>query len=149
MKDYIKTRTNIKLIPTQQSIKNIIDFCKSVDINPVDFINDPHCTIVYSRDIFDVCDIKLPDVELPIVAENLKLHLFDSPDNGLVLVLIFESAVIKDLFNHIKSNYNLRTLFPEIIPHITLVKNLSSNELQDISVPISVMFDKLEMDNGD
>ena len=45
------TRTNIKLVPDSQTIKNICDMLDKNGIHCQEFRNDPHCTIIYSPDI--------------------------------------------------------------------------------------------------
>lgn len=118
-------RTNIKILPDKATITNIDNLLKQHGISGVDFHNDSHCTIIYSPDIIDVNKITLPETELPICGTNAHFEFFDTRDDGIVLVIEFESDVATNIFKYLKQQYNFTTKYNEYRPHITIQKNMT------------------------
>jgi len=145
----MKNRTNIKLVPSQQTILQITALLEYCHLPCHDFIENPHCTIIYSRDVIDVKNITLPLADFPIVGKNARFELFDTKDDGIVLVMEFECEDAKNCFEYMKKTYNLSTRYDEYRAHITMQKNLENP--QNITLPaidFTLCFDKIEMDNG-
>lgn len=120
-----QTRINIKLIPDSNTINRICEILKKHNIPCNDFMNDSHCTIIYSPDIINPNNIILPKYNLPIVGKNAHFEFFDTHDDGIVLVIEFESDVAKNIFQYLKQQYNFATKYNEYRPHITIQKNMT------------------------
>ncbi len=138
----MNTRTNIKLIPDSQTIKNICDVLDKNNIPCQEFRNDPHCTIIYSPDIIDTNKIVFPKIKLPIIGSKAHFEFFDTNDDGIVLVIEFESDIAVNLFRYLKQKYKFTTKYEEYRPHITIQKNMfKKTDLPDID--FNLYFDKL------
>lgn len=138
----MNTRTNIKLIPDSQTIKNICDVLDKNNIPYQEFRNDPHCTIIYSPDIINIDKIVLPKIKLPIIGSKAHFEFFDTNDDGIVLVIEFESDSAVNLFRYLKQKYKFTTKYEEYRPHITIQKNMfKKTDLPDID--FNLYFDKL------
>lgn len=142
-------RTNIKIIPSPQTIAKISDLLDRNNLPHADFDADSHCTVIYSHDIVDIKTISLPLPDFPLIGENARFELFDTKDDGIVLVVEFECEAAKKCFEYMKKTYNLSTRYDEYRAHITMQKNLENS--QNIILPqidFVLEFDKIEMDNG-
>lgn len=135
-------RTNIKLIPDAQTIRNICDLLDKHNIPHQDFLNDSHCTIIYSPDIVNIDDIILPSINMPIVSKKTHFEFFDTSDDGIVLVIEFTSDVATKLFKYLKKRYNFTTKYNDFRPHITIQKNMSA-KLPLPNINFNLYFDTL------
>ncbi len=142
-------RTNIKFIPDAKTITALVKLLEANNIPHNDLINDPHCTIIYSRDIVDINKIVLPEIKYPVIGLYPKLKVLDTKDNGLCMVAIFDCKVAEKLFLEIKQKHNLHTLFDNYMPHITIKKNMIGNNINLPKIPFDLYFDRIKMDNGD
>ena len=80
--------TNIRIIPSSDTIKKITLLSNSFGLPHSDFDSHPHCTIIYSPDFIDADAIKLPKFKIPIIAKNAKLEIFETDSRlGRVLTL--------------------------------------------------------------
>ena len=142
-------RTNIKLTPSEVTQEKITAILQKFNIPHNDFAADPHCTILYSRDIVDVKKITLPPLNFPIVGENAHFELFDTKDDGIVLVIEFECPCAEKCFKYLKQQYDLSTRYPLYRAHITLQKNIADKHIVLPKITFNLLFDKIELDNGD
>jgi len=142
------SRTNIKLVPSAQTIAKITDLLRLHNLPYQDFAADPHCTIIYSRDVVEVKKIKLPVTDFPIVGKNARFALFYTKDDGIVLVVEFECEAAKNCFEYMKKTYNLSTRYDEYRAHITMQKNLADKNIKLPNIDFDLSFDKIEADNG-
>lgn len=143
-----KTRTNIKLIPTAGTVKQIVDMLNSYGIPYDDFIADPHCTVVYSKDIIDVGTIGLPLIKFPITGKSAKFEIFDTRDDGFCLVMVFHCEVAERLHYEIQSKYKLEIAYKDYKPHVTIKKNIANKDMFLSKIPFNLLFDRITMDNG-
>ena len=135
-------RTNIKTLPDENTIKKIYNLLNRHNIPCIDFQKNSHCTIIYSPDIININDVVLPEIELPIIGKNAHFEFFDTHDDGIVLVIEFDSFIVKDLFKYLKEKYKFSTKYDEIRPHITIQKNmLKKTKLPHIN--FDLYFDKI------
>lgn len=141
--------TNIRLIPSFETVTSLVKLLEQNKAPYNDLIEDPHCTIVFSRDIVDINTITLPEIKYPIVGINPKFEIFETKDNGLCLMVVFDCKVAEALFLQIKQKHNLRTLFDNYMSHITIKKNIEVKNLNLPAVGFDLYFDKLKMDNGE
>lgn len=141
-------RTNIKLIPSKKTQENIATLMQKHFLPYDDFCADPHCTIIYSKDVVDVKSLTLPVQEFPIIGKNACFALFDTRDDGIVLVIEFECEEAKKCFEHMKKNYGLSTRYDQYRAHITMQKNLAEKKMHLPEIDFDLMFDKIEADNG-
>ncbi len=91
--------TNIRIIPSDDTIKKIVQMADSYNLPHTDFDAHPHCTIIYSRDVVDAKDIKLPKVVLPVIGTNAQLKIFQTKDDGDVLVIEFDCSAARACFD--------------------------------------------------
>ena len=141
-------RTNIKIIPDQVTISKILSLADKYNLPHQDFDLDPHCTIIYSNDVVDVKDIRLSQLNFPIVGKDVHFEFFDTRDDGIVLVVAFECEIASSLFAYLKKRYNLTTRYSEYKAHITLQKNIDNKDLLVVpEIDFDLSFDKIEMDN--
>ena len=141
--------TNIRIIPSNDTIKKIVQMVDSYNLPHTDFDAHPHCTIIYSRDVIDAKKIKLPKIKLPIMVTNAKLKMFDTPDDGNVLVIEFDCDEAKQCFDYMKREYNIITKYNEYKPHITLQKNITTQYTSLPKITFDLCFDKLWVTNCD
>jgi len=130
--------TYVAAVPTYGTIRRILRFCKKSGIKASSFYK-PHATIIHSNDLVDT--FSLPDHEFPIVGENPKLVTFDTKDDGLCLVIKFDSDELSRMHYGLKYKYGLRTDY-EYIPHITLKKNMDQ-AVTDPQVNLKLKFEKI------
>ena len=141
--------TNIRLVPSEETIKQIKDFADSFDLPHADFDAHPHCTIIYSPDFIDAKTIKLPAGKMPILTQNAKLEIFETKDDGYVLVLEFDCEIAKQSFDYMKQKYKITTKYNEYRAHITLQKNINKEIKQLPEIKFDLVFDKLLITNSD
>lgn len=137
--------TNIKLLPNKNTYDNI---CKILDANNIthnDFTNDTHSTIIYSPDIVDIKNIKLPEIKMPIIGKNAHFEYFETKDDGIVLVIEFESDIAKKLFHYLKQEYKFTTKYNDFRPHITIQKNIDKKTPLP-KIDFDLVFDELKME---
>lgn len=144
----IKTRTNIKFIPDTKTVKNLVKFFEWNKIAFDDFITDPHCTIVYSKDIVDINTITLPKIEFPVIGTRPRFEVFDTKDDGFCLVILFDCPVAKSLYSEIKQAHSLRTIYDDYKSHVTIKKNMADRNIKLPKIPFDLFFDQIKMDNG-
>ena len=141
--------TNIRIVPSNDTIKQITLLVDSVGLPHADFDAHPHCTIIYSPDFIDAKTIKLPTLKMPIIAKNAKLEIFNTKDDGYVLVLSFNCEYAKQCFDYVKEKYNVTTKYNEYKAHITLQKNINKNYTSLPEIKFDLIFDKLLVTNSD
>ncbi|MBR6009890.1 MAG: hypothetical protein IKP35_00520 [Alphaproteobacteria bacterium] len=125
------TRLNIKILPDATTIQNIVNILESNKIPCQDFIHDSHCTIIYTPDI--IKNVNMPDIKLPIIGTKAHFEFFDTQDDGIVLVIEFESVAAKKLFKYLKEKYKFTIKYNDFRPHITIQKNIPAKiKLPDI-----------------
>lgn len=143
----MKTRTNIKLVPDKKTQTKIKALLQKHKLPKDDFTSCPHCTIIYSLDIVDIDKISCDKLVLPIVVKDSHFELFDTKDDGIVLVIEFQNDDLIKLFKHIKTKYKLTTKYDDFRPHITIAKNISKKIILP-KINFDLIFDKIEKDNG-
>ena len=141
--------TNIRIVPCDDTIKKIGQMADSYGLPHADFDAHPHCTIIYSHDVIDAKKIKLPKIKLPIVANDAKLKIFKTTDDGNVLVIEFDCDDAKQCFDYMKREYNITTKYNEYKPHITLQKNITIKRTDLPKITFDLCFDKLWITNCD
>ena len=141
--------TNIRLIPNEETIKQIARFADNNALPYADFDAHPHCTIIYSRDVIDAKSIRLPAVALPVVGTNAQLKIFKTKDDGDVLVIEFDCSAARVCFDYMKTKYNITTKYDDYKPHITLQKNINVKMAKLPSIPFDLVFDVLLCTNTD
>ena len=119
-----ESRTNIKLLPNTKTIDKISNILGDIPHN--DFLSDSHCTLIFSPDIIEPKNIKTPNIKLPIIGTNAHFTFFDTRDDGIVLVIEFDSASASELFKYLKNTYKFTTKYDEYRPHITIQKNITN-----------------------
>ena len=137
--------TNIKLLPNKNTYDNI---CKILDANNIthnDFTNDTHSTIIYSPDLIDIKTIKMPDIKMPIIGTNARLEYFDTMDDGIVMVIEFDSDTASELFQYLKTKYLFTTKYNDFRPHITIQKNIDK-KIPLPNIDFDLVFDELKME---
>ena len=141
--------TNIRIIPTAATIKQIRELADSFDLPHNDLDEHPHCTIIYSPDFINAKSIKLPAVKLPIVGTNVRLEIFKTKDDGNVLVIEFDCEYATQCFKYMKSKYGITTKYDEYRAHITLNKNLPVKYKKLPDIKFDLLFDELLITNAD
>jgi len=141
--------TNIRIIPCDDTIKEIVQLAETCGLPHADFDKHPHCTIIYSPDVIDAKNIKLPKTKLLIVAINARLKIFETKDDGNVLVIEFDCDDAKRCFDYMKREYNIITKYNEYKPHITLQKNIKTKNISLPKITFDLRFDKLWITNSD
>lgn len=141
--------TNIRIIPSSDTIKKITLLSNSFGLPHSDFDSHPHCTIIYSPDFIDADAIKLPKFKMPIIAKNAKLEIFETKDDGFVLVLEFDCEFAKKCFDYMKNKYHVTTKYDEYRAHITLQKNINKKHTPLPEIKFDLIFDKLLITNSD
>ena len=141
--------TNIRMLPDDNTIKNITDLADSFNLPHKDFDEHPHCTIIYSPDVIDAKNITLPKVKLPIIANNARLGIFETKDDGNVLVIELDCEAAEQCFNYMKTKYNIMTKYDEYRAHITLQKNIGNKQWVLPEIAFDLCFDKLLVTNCD
>ena len=96
--------TNIKLIPSEATQYKIGTLLQKFEISHDDFSADPHCTVIYSHDVVDVKNLKLPEQNFPIIGENARFELFENEYDGIILVIEFDCKEAETLFYYLKKN---------------------------------------------
>ena len=141
--------TNIRIVPCDDTIKKIVQMADSYNLPHSDFDAHPHCTIIYSRDVVDAKDIKLPESDFPIIGTNAYLDVFETRDDGNVLVIEFDCEYAKQCFDYMKQKYNITTKYNEYKPHLTLQKNMITKNMVLLKITFDLYFDKLWVTNCD
>ena len=134
------------MIPTLDTIRSVIRFCRGNGIIPNDFYKNPHCTIIYSPKIIPVDTIVVPQYPLPIRGENSELCIFTDKDGRRFLVIQFDSSALTDMHYKLRMRYGIRPDYT-YRPHITLSKDFKGT-LGNTRVRLKPQFIKLYMDNG-
>ena len=124
-------------------------FAESFDLPYANFEAHPHCTIIYSPDYIDANVIKVPVVKMPIIVHNAKLEIFETKDDGCVLVLEFDCEFAIQCFDFVKQKYKITTKYNEYRAHITLQKNINEKITSLPEVKFDLLFDKLLITNDD
>ena len=136
------------MIPTPETISGIVGITRNSGLLAEDFIADPHATLIYSKNIVDVSTILLPNIKFPIIGLNPKFEIFDTRDDGLCIVLTFDSDAARAISAEIQSKYSLTLPYGNLNPHITIQKNIPCCRVKMPQVLFSLVFDKIMMDNG-
>ncbi len=144
----MKTRTNIKIIPSPETYSKICQLAGDYHLPHQDFLISPHCTVLYSRDVVDVQNITLPTLSFPLKGQNARFEFFETKEDGTVLVIEFDCETAENCFKYLKRKYNLTTRYDNYRAHITLQKNIKDKSITLPEIPFDLLFDKLEMDNG-
>jgi hypothetical protein len=110
-------------MPDGDTLQNIMNLQKVFCSRNAERGDSIHSTIIYSKDIIPAKDIKIKLPDSPIIGRNPRLDIFQTDDDGDVLVLLFDCMELCALHEIIKQNYNLRTKYDFYRPHITLEKN--------------------------
>jgi len=138
--------TNIKIIPSKTTMENISMLLHKYNLPNNDFMAVPHCTVIYSPDV--VPADKIPtNISLPIIVKDSKLTLFDTKDDGIVLVIEFMNSDLSQYFRYLKDTFKFTTKYDEYIPHITIAKNVGKNFTDLPKINFDLVFDKLEIEN--
>lgn len=144
----MKTRTNIKIIPTSDTYQKICELAENYRLPYQDFKNDPHCTILYSHDVIDIKNIILPPIKFPLIGKNSRFEFFETKEDGIVLVIEFDCKTAENCFKYLKKNYPLTTRYDNYRAHITLQKNISDKNIFLPKIDFNIIFEKIELDNG-
>ena len=144
MYNYDIMMTYIAAIPYKDTIHSIVRYCKQNNLKTHNFYK-PHATIIASDVYFDVQKVCLPEHEFPIIGTNPKLVTFDTKDDGLCLVIKFDSSELYRMHTELQSGYGLLTDY-EYCPHITLTKNMK-DFVAERRIKIPLIFNKIVMHN--
>ncbi len=141
--------TNIRIVPSNDTIKQIMDLADCSGLPHADFDAHPHCTIIYSPDFINFRDIKLPTHKGAITGDKARFEIFDTKDDGYVLVIEFDCPFAKKCFDYMKSKYNIKTKYNEYRAHITLQKNISDTHIKLPKIDFDLFFDRILVTNSD
>lgn len=137
--------TNIKIVPSQTAKQKIKRFCRAYNLPYQDFAADPHCTIAFSREILvPAVQISAPPFQR-ILVQNAKLDVFDTRDDGQVLVIRFEAEALSQANAFYRSKYKIPAKYP-YLPHITLQKNIRAKPRLK-RLPFNFYLDKIVIHN--
>ena len=119
MKIQTKTGIYMEALYNEESNKKLEDFCLNLSLNSVEWKNDFHTTILFSKQPFDG-EIDFPMIRDRLVfPKELKLFSTNNPDmNALVLTL--EAPQLVKIHKEYMKRYNLAYDFDEYQPHVTL-----------------------------
>ena len=138
--------TNIKIIPSKTTKENISALLHKYNLPDNDFITDPHCTIIYSSDVIPANKIPV-NISLPIIVKDSVFSLFDTKDDGLVLVIEFTNKELSKYFRYLKDTFKFTTKYDEYRPHITIAKNVNKKFTDLPKINFDLVFDKIEIEN--
>lgn len=139
-------RTNIKVCPSQNAIKKIINFCITHSLPYNDFLEGPHCTIAFSKEILTpISMIEQPKFKRVLV-RNAYIDVFDTSDDGRVLVVRFDSGVLRQANDFYRKEYRLASKYA-YSPHITLQKNLQEEMAIPLKLNFNFILNRVVMDN--
>ena len=136
-------RIYIAAIPTYSTIAKIGKFCKASGIEASDF-NHPHATIIYSQFDNTADGFVLPEHEFPIVGDNPRLVTFDTKDDGLCLVIKFDSSELYRIHNELRLQYGFQFSYGEYSPHMTLAKNIG-RFITERQIDLPIEFNRIFM----
>jgi 2'-5' RNA ligase len=137
--------TNIKIIPSKTTMENISTLLHKYNLPDNDFIAVPHCTIIYSPDVVPANKIPV-NISLPILVKDSKLTLFDTKDDGIVLVIEFTNSDLLKYFRFLKDTFQFTTKYDEYRPHITIAKNVNKKFTDLPKINFDLVFDKIEIE---
>lgn len=106
----------IGLEVSEQDLENIKKFQEAIELsNPVKK-EEIHSTLFATSDNFEY---NLP-THLPLVIEHLTLGKIKTQSGVDCLVLYFESEILKNKHDFIKSHFKVNPYYGNFIPHVTL-----------------------------
>lgn len=92
---------------------------------------DIHCTLFSSN---EDCNYVVEDNNFPIRVTDLKLGKIKTQSGVDCLALFFESMELQDKYNSIKEKYNITSLYPTLLLHITLSYDCGEIDINNIDL---------------